>query len=99
MTCKNWFLTGKLDKEGLPVHGCVEDNYTFDTKEEALVYIVEEQIHWLSYIGSCSIEPKYWGSKAFWKKGLHYSIEKVQKNYNKCPEVYDGVIEELLKNI
>jgi len=94
----NWFVTSKTGKK-IPDCDCSEDLYTFDTREEALLYIVERQIYWLTHIISNSVEPKAWGSKALWKKALDYSLEKIQKNYDKCPEVYDGVIEELLKNI
>jgi hypothetical protein len=70
----------------------------FDTKEESLIFVIEKQLYWLASIISYSINPAY-GSKASWVKGLSYSIEKMNKNYSLEQDLYDKVIDNLLKEL
>ena len=74
------------------------NDYSIDTKEEALIFVIEKQLYWFATIISYSIKPVY-DSKALWLKGLLYSTEKMYKNYSLKQELYDSVINDLLKEM
>ncbi len=93
VSCHNWDY---IHRGGKKASFCMAGDYnTFDSKDEALIYIIEKQLYWLSNIISHSIKPG-WGSQASWIKGLEYSIDKMEKNYTLKPELYDRVITNLL---
>jgi len=96
VSCHNWDYIHKGGKKAS--YFMASDFKTFDTKEEALVFVIEKQLYWLANIISYSIKPVY-DSKALWVKGLAYSIDKMNKNYSLQPELYDMVVDNLLKEM
>jgi hypothetical protein len=95
-SCSNWDYIHKGGKKAS--YFMASDSKTFDTKEEALIFVIEKQLYWFLGIISQSIEPSY-GSKASWVKGLEYSIDKMNKNYSLEPTLYDVVINNILKEL
>jgi len=96
VSCRNWDYIHKGGKKAS--YFMASDFKTFDTKEESLIFVIEKQLYWLASIISYSINPAY-GSKESWIKGLSYSIEKMNKNYSLEHDLYDKVIDILLKDM